>query len=62
MLMGQVRLLYGIVSNIILMEVVKILFWIDREGLINETIIVIVSDHGQIGSGYNDTYAINKQN
>ncbi len=28
------------------------------EGFINETIIVIVSDHGQIDSGYDDTYAI----
>jgi len=30
------------------------------EGFFNETIIVIVSDHGQIESGYDDTYAINK--
>jgi arylsulfatase A-like enzyme len=30
------------------------------EGFFNETIIVIVSDHGQIDSGYNDTFAINK--
>jgi arylsulfatase A-like enzyme len=55
------RLLYGDCVNYDLIGNCEQYFnGLIGEGLMNETIIVIVSDHGQIDSGYEDTYAISK--